>query len=143
MAYPEPAELLPHTGRAVLLDEIVDDTGDNIVAAATITAAHPFFVAGHGVPAWVGIELMAQAIAAHSGLLGQRTQRAPRRGMLLGTRRYRSHAPWFAEGTHLDVHAEVTFGQEGSSMAACACRIDSDGRTLAEATIIIVEEEAV
>lgn len=142
MAYPEPAELLPHTGRAVLLDEIIDDTGEHIVAGATITAAHPFFVDGHGVPAWVGIELMAQAIATHSGLLGQRTQRAPRRGMLLGTRRYRSHVPWFADGAHLDVHAAVTFGQEGSSMAACACRIDSDGQTLAEATIIIVEEEA-
>ena len=142
MAYPEPAELLPHTGRAVLLDEIVDDTDEHIVAAAIITAEHPFFVAGHGVPAWVGIELMAQAIATHSGLLGLRTQRAPRRGMLLGTRRYRSHAPWFAEGARLDVHAEVTFGQEGSGMAACACRVDSDGETLAEATIIIVEEEA-
>ncbi len=141
MTFPHPAELLPHSGRAVLIDEIVEDTDAGIVASATITAAHPFFVAGHGVPAWVGIELMAQAIAAHSGLLGRRTQRAPRRGMLLGTRRYRGHVAWFAEGLRLRIHVATTFGEEGG-MAACASRIDGDGRTLAEATIIIIEEDA-
>lgn len=141
MRYPHPSELLPHTGRAVLIDAIVDDTDEGIDASATITAAHPFFVVGHGVPTWVGIELMAQAVAAHSGLFGRRTQCAPRRGMLLGTRRYQSHVPWFVEGMRLDIHAAVTFGQEGG-MAACSCYIDSDGKTLAEATIIIIEEAA-
>ncbi|HET8553656.1 MAG TPA: 3-hydroxylacyl-ACP dehydratase [Rhodanobacteraceae bacterium] len=141
MAFPSPVELLPHTGSAVLIDEILEDDDDGIVAAAAITAAHPFFVAGRGVPVWVGIELMAQAIAAHSGLVGRRAQRTPRRGMLLGTRRYQGHTPWFAEGARLSIHAAVTFGQEGG-MAACACRIDSDGKVLAEATIIIIEEDA-
>lgn len=141
MTFPHPAELLPHSGRAVLIDEILADDDDGIVAAAVITATHPFFVAGRGVPVWVGIELMAQAIAAHSGLLGRRTQRSPRRGMLLGTRRYQGHTPWFVEGARLSIHAAATFGQEGG-MAACACRIESDGRLLAEATIIIIEENA-
>jgi predicted hotdog family 3-hydroxylacyl-ACP dehydratase len=141
MAYPNPAELLPHAGPAVLIDEIIRDTDDGIEAASTITAAHPFFVAGHGVPAWVGIELMAQAIAAHSGLAGQRTQRAPRRGMLLGTRHYQGHVAWFAEGARLAIHAVREFGHEGG-MAACQCRIEAAGKTLAEATLIIIEENA-
>ncbi len=138
MAYPPPARLLPHTGPAVLIDEILEDTDDGIRALARITATHPFFVAGHGVPVWVGIEIMAQAVAAHAGLTGQRAGRAPRMGMLLGARRYQGHVPWFAEGERLEIHAQATFGKEGG-MAACECRIDCDGRTIAEATIIIME----
>ena len=141
MTYPLPAQLLPHAGSAVLLDEIVEDTDEGIIAVAAIDARHPFYVDGRGVPAWVGIELMAQAVAAHSGLRGHLARRAPRRGMLLGTRRYRSQVPWFAENTRLHVHAAVTFGQEGG-MAACACRIVDAKRTVAEATIVIIEEDA-
>lgn len=141
MHYPPPSQLLPHTGPAVLLDEIVHESDDAIEVAALITAAHPFFVAGHGVPVWVGIELMAQAIAAHAGLSGQRAGRGPRRGMLLGTRHYQGHVPWFAEGARLVIHADRTFGNNGG-LAACECRIVCDGATLAEATIVIIEEEA-
>lgn len=140
MNYPLPTQLLPHTDRAVLLDEIVHDTDDGVEAAALITAAHPFFVAGHGVPVWVGIELMAQAIAAHAGLAGQRAGRGPRRGMLLGTRHYQGYVPWFAEGSRLSIHANREFGNNGS-LAACECRIACAGDTLAEATIVIIEEE--
>ncbi|HET6655860.1 MAG TPA: 3-hydroxylacyl-ACP dehydratase [Gammaproteobacteria bacterium] len=138
--FPAPADLLPHAGPAVLLDEILSDRDDIIEAAVSITAAHPFFIAGHGVPAWVGIELMAQAVAAHGGLSGRRAGRAPRRGMLLGTRRYEASVPWFEEGARLIIRAEREFGGEGG-MAACTCRIDCGGQTLAEARLTIIEEE--
>lgn len=141
MTYPTPADVLPHSGPAVLIDEIISDTAEEIEAVSTIGARHPFFVAGHGVPVWAGLELMAQAIAAHSGLSGQREQRAPRKGMLLGTRHYQGHVPWFAEGERLTIHAAREFGHEGG-MAACQCRIDAAGKTLAEATLILVEEGA-
>lgn len=138
MAYPLPSELLPHTGHAVLVDEILEQDDAGIRVRACITPAHPFFVAGQGVPAWVGIEMMAQAVATHAGLLGRRAGRGPRQGMLLGTRRYRARVPWFAEGMALDVHAATAFGQDGG-MAACDCRIEGREELLAEATIIIME----
>ncbi|HET7676047.1 MAG TPA: 3-hydroxylacyl-ACP dehydratase [Gammaproteobacteria bacterium] len=137
-AFPHPSELLPHAGRAVLIDEIVADSTDAIDVIARITATHPYYVHGRGVPSWVGIELMAQAIAAHAGLTGRRERRPPRMGMLLGTRRYAATAAWFAEGARLEIHAERAFGNEGG-MAACDCRIRCGGETLAEATIIIAE----
>lgn len=139
-SYPPPTELLPHTGRAVLIDAIVDNTDTGATAIATITPAHPYFVAGRGVPAWAGIEIMAQAIAAHAALCGCETgAHAPRRGMLLGTRHYDGHVPWFAEGTRLIIRADRHFAHDGG-MSACECRIDTADRTLAEATIIILEE---
>lgn len=138
--FPPPAQLVPHAGPAILIDRIVEDTAAHAVASATITAAHPYFVAGHGVPAWIGIELMAQVIAAHAALDGGNgDDAAPRRGMLLGTRRYHARVAWFAEGTQLAIRAERAFGH-GGGMAACDCRIEADGRVLAEATIIILEE---
>lgn len=131
-------ELLPHQGSAVLIDQVLEDSRDSIRVSAYITAAHPFFVAGHGVPSWVGIEMMAQAIAAHAGLNGRREQREPRAGMLLGTRRYETTAAWFREGMDLEIVAEREFGDNGG-LAACNCSVSCGGATLAKATIIIIE----
>jgi len=138
--FPAPAQLLPHAGRAIWIDTIVDNTANRITATTTITPAHPCFVAGHGVPAWAGIEMMAQAFAAHASLSHADDKHgSPRRGMLLGTRRYRSHVAWFADGAQLTVHAARSFGHDGG-MAACDCRIECGGAILAESTIIILEE---
>ena len=38
-------------------------------------------------PVWLGIELLAQTIAAHGGLLAQAAGRPPRAGLFLGSRR--------------------------------------------------------
>jgi predicted hotdog family 3-hydroxylacyl-ACP dehydratase len=92
------------------------------------------------VPAWAGIELMAQAAAAHSGGNAQRSGGAPRRGMLLGTRHYQAQVAWFAEGSRLVIHDAREFGATGA-MAACRCQIEIDGVTRAEATLITYEEE--
>jgi predicted hotdog family 3-hydroxylacyl-ACP dehydratase len=136
--FPPIAELLPHRGTAVLLDAVVEDSQDLIRARVRIAPGHPYFEPGRGVPVWVGIELMAQAIAAHAGLAGRRSQSPPRKGMLLGTRRFEASTTYFAEGDELEVEARREFGGD-SEIAACVCRIVSGGETLATATIIIVE----
>ena len=136
--FPPIAELLPHRGPAVLLDAVVEDSRDEIRARVRIGSHHPYHEPGRGVPVWVGIELMAQAIAAHAGLSARRTQTPPKKGMLLGTRRFEARAAYFADGAELEVEARREFGGD-SEIAACACRIQSGGTTLATATIIIVE----
>lgn len=139
-AYPPIAELLPHSGPAVLLDAVLEDTPQKIRARATIRSSHPYFVAGRGVPAWVGIELMAQAAAAHAGLKARGSQKSPNAGMLLGTRRFEVRAPWFEEGMELEVTAEQEFGATGEGgVSACVCAILSGGRTLAAATLVVLE----
>lgn len=136
--YHDITEVLPHKGPAVLIDKVIDDSRDSIRVTAQIDSTHRFFVAGHGVPSWVGIEMMAQAIAAHAGLSGRRENREPRTGMLLGTRRYETTTPWFPEGANLEILAKREFGEDGG-LAACQCAILCNGQTLASATIIIIE----
>ena len=137
--FPPVSELLPHRGSAILLDAVLEDSADAIRARVRIGHGHPYFEPGHGVPVWVGIELMAQAIAAHAGLSARRSQKPPNKGMLLGTRHFEAATAYFTEGQELDVHAEREFGEEGGGLAACACKIVAAGETLATATIIIVE----
>ncbi|HEY3645799.1 MAG TPA: 3-hydroxylacyl-ACP dehydratase [Gammaproteobacteria bacterium] len=138
-AYPPIAELLPHAGPAVLLDAVLEQRADSLRARLRITPANPYFEPGRGVPVWVGIELMAQAVAAHAGLIARRSQNPPKKGMLLGTRRYEASVGWFAEGSELDVEARREFGEDESGVAACVCSITSDGKELARATLIIVQ----
>lgn len=139
--FPPVAEILPHAGPAVLIDAVLMNTPDRICAAAYITREHPYFVADLGVPSWVGIEMMAQTVAAHAGLTGRAEGRAPRAGMLLGTRRYRAETGHFPEGARLEIEADREFGDVGG-VAACACRIRCDGQILVEATITIIEVDA-
>src|SRR5699024_7753898 len=108
--YPPIEQLLPHTGPAVLIDAVREHHKDSIHVTARITDNHPFFVTGRGVPVWVGIEMMAQAVAAYSGLEGSHSGGQPREGMLLGTRRYHGYVAWFEAGQTLDIHAQAAFG---------------------------------
>jgi len=137
-SFPPIAELLPHRGRAVWLNAVLEDSENHIRASAQITRAHPLFTPDQGVPAWAGIELMAQTVAAHAGMQSRRSGRPPRKGMLLGTRRYQTQADYFPEGAQLEILAEREFG-DSSGLGACNCRILHNQKILASATIIIIE----
>ena len=138
-SYPPIAELLPHAGPAVLLDAVLEQQPDSLRARVRIGPQHPYFEAGRGVPVWVGIELMAQAIAAHAGLTSLRSGMPVRKGMLLGTRRYQASVSYFETSAELEVEARREFGEDQGDVAACVCRISCGGKELANATLIIVQ----
>ena len=136
--FPAIAELVPHAGPALLLDAVVEQAEGRIRARVRISSASRYFVAGLGLPAWVGLELMSQAVAAYAGLRARQAQRPPSAGMLLGTRRYDARISFFPEGADLEIECVRDFGAD-SGVAACACTIRSGEQTWADATIIIVE----
>ena len=63
------AETLPHRGRMVLLDELLDYSGSHARCALTIRQESMFFEPGRGVPAWVATEYLAQTVAVFGGIL--------------------------------------------------------------------------
>ncbi|WP_037586277.1 hypothetical protein [Stenoxybacter acetivorans] len=81
------APLLPHSGNMVLLDRILsyDETG--LCAAVCLRNGHPLQQADGTIPAWMGMELLAQCIGALEGCFAQEHGQAIRLGFLLGTRR--------------------------------------------------------
>ena len=128
---------VPHRGAMSLLERVerVDEHG--VVAWVLVPSAGLFAEPG-GVPAWVGIEYMAQAVAAWSGARARAGGGSPRIGYLLGSRRYEAQVPWFEAGARLRVWAECELmGDNGLGMFDCT--ISQDGRVLASARLSVYE----
>jgi predicted hotdog family 3-hydroxylacyl-ACP dehydratase len=117
------AGLLPHAGEMVLLDRVLDASDEHIACHRTVRADGLFEDAA-GLPAWAGVELMAQAVAAWAGWQAQRTRQPVRLGFLLGTRHYRCDVDAFPPGTGLRVEAVRSF-HDDNGMGVFACRIVS------------------
>lgn len=128
-------ELLPHESPMILLDEVIDYDATSLRAAVTITAAS-MFLEQDGVPAYIGLEYMAQACGAHAGVLAQGAGAPVRIGFLLGTRQYTILTPWFRIGERLTVSVNRTYCDD--EMASFACRIDVDGKPAAEAELNVI-----
>jgi len=112
-------DVVPHRQDMCLLERIVRWDQDSIEAELVVPAAGLFIEDG-GVPAWVGIEYMAQAIAAWAGCRARVAGNPPQLGFLLGSRRYTSRRSSFPSGSVLRVHARCELlGDNGLGMFAC------------------------
>ncbi len=142
MTLPDIGQLVPHAGAMVLLDCVVSVDADNLCAAVAITD-RSMFCRTQGVGSWVGIEYMAQAIAAHAGWLARQKGEPVHIGFLLGSRRYECNAPVFAQGTLLHVHVQLEIKDE-NGLGAYICRIEDaarPGQVLAQGTITVFQPE--
>jgi predicted hotdog family 3-hydroxylacyl-ACP dehydratase len=82
-------ELIPHSGPMVLIEEVLEYSEQHLVAEIKIQENCKFYdAAKQGVPAWVGVEYMSQAIAALAGIYAKQQGREIKLGFLLGTRKY-------------------------------------------------------
>ena len=126
-AFPAIEELLPHRGAMLLTDAVVSYDAGSIVTRAT---------ASPGMPAWMGLELMAQAAAACAGMEARRTGGAPRRGMLVGCRSYRAASPSFP-GV-LEIRAARTASDAGGFSVFDCSVTGPGGEALATGTIQVL-----
>lgn len=111
--------VVPHTGTMVLLDEIDHWQEDHLQASVTVRADAPF-ADEQGIPAWVGIELMAQTIAALGGCRARRANQPVKIGFLVGSRRYSASQAYFPVGACLQVAVqELISGEQGLSVFEC------------------------
>lgn len=116
------AELLPHSGRMLLLDAVRGFSDSVIEADLCVRRGNPFFEAGRGVAAHIAIEWMAQACGAFVGLEARRQNQPVRVGFLLGTRNFSAERPWFREGEALVVRAELVFRDGETGVFDCTLR---------------------
>ncbi len=134
---PPVAELVPHAGAMLLLDELLAADAEHAVARTTVRATQLFTDAG-GMPAWAGIEYMAQTIAAWSGMQRRAEGAGPTVGFLLGTRRYECDVPAFPVGQVLTITARAELiGDNGLGMFACTLAMS--GQEVARANISVFQ----
>ena len=111
--------------------------GSSSVTGATFT--HTVLLGMHNAAAaWVGIEYMAQAIAAWAGNRARLKGQAVKVGLLLGTRRYAVHRQAFVVGDCLRIEARCELmGDNGLGMFAC--RILDGDEEIAVANVSVYE----
>ena len=126
MNIPDIRSLVPHAGRMVLLDRVISADEESLCAEITIRS-DSLFCTTEGVGAWVGLEYMAQAIAAYAGYVAYLRGEAVKIGFLLGTRRFECNRPFFSIGTRLQIHVKRVFQSE-NGMGSFECRIEDGAR---------------
>ncbi|HXC65263.1 MAG TPA: 3-hydroxylacyl-ACP dehydratase [bacterium] len=135
--------LLPHRPPMVLLDRALGLDGDWFEAEVDVEASSPLHQDG-GVPAYVGIEYMAQAVAAYAGAEGLEHGGAVKVGMLLGSRDYQCRLPTFATGMRLKVRVRKALYQAGGISAMDCLVLDAaTGQQLASAQLTVVQVDDV
>ena len=107
-------ELVPHDHPMILIDEVDQDPEKGFYSRVRISEDCPFFdVSKSGVPSWVGIEYIAQTVAAQVGLEARQAAGEVALGYLLGSRRFEARVPYFKLGELLTTHIDKEFQSAG------------------------------
>lgn len=130
-------QVIAHRGAMRLVEQVIEYDADSIAVAITVPDDGLFHEAA-GVPGWVGIEYMAQAVACWAGCMARLRDQPPPLGFLLGTRRYACSTPCFEPGTRLRIEARrEVMGDNG--LGVFACRILAGEQELAQAHVSVFE----
>ena len=130
-------EVIPHSRKMVFL-ETLESADESHLLASMCIREDAYFINEQSVPAWVGIEYMAQAIAAYAGVLAKSDGQPIKVGLLLGTRRYTSKVSSFPVGQKLYVRATPLHNEEsGLGVFECAIYPSNDSNDCAEEPWIV------
>ncbi len=135
------ADYIPHRGKMLLLDELIHVDKEYAIAAVTIRP-DSLFITNKGVPAAVGIEYMAQTVAAYSGALDRQAGQSPKIGLLLGSRRYDSRTDYFHCGDTLQITVKPAYMQD-NNLGLFTCHIVCNGITCVTATLSVLQPQRI
>lgn len=121
-----PADLLPHAGDMILIDEVLGFGDEEIRTRISVRAGGLFNRPDGSLPAWVGVELMAQSVAAYAGCQARVKGEAVELGFLLGTRKFECNVEHFPIGSELIIHAQRSL-QDDSGMGVFECHLSGPG----------------
>lgn len=120
------AELVPHAGDMILLDAVEAFDADSIDARLKVKPDGLFNLPDGSLPAWVGVEIMAQTVAAFAGCQARQAGLPVELGFLLGTRNFQCDVERFPVGTELRIRALRSL-QDDNGMGVFECHLDGPG----------------
>ncbi len=136
-AYPPIVELVPHRPPMLLLDRVLSYDGQCVICETVLEPSSPFVDDGE-VPAVVGIEYMAQTIAAGAGLSARdKGEAAARMGFLLGCRSLTIAVDSFRVGDRLTIEARRTWGE--NEIGSFACKVERGGEVVVEGALTVYQ----
>lgn len=119
-------ELIPHGGDMILIDEVLRYGDEDIETRLRVRPDCLFSQADGSLPAWVGIELMAQSVAAYAGCQARRAGAPVELGFLLGTRSFQCNVERFPAGSELRISAQRSL-QDDNGMGVFDCQLHGPG----------------
>ena len=120
------AELLPHAGDMILIDQVLAFDEEQIETRLTVRAGGLFNRQDGSLPAWVGVELMAQSVAAYAGCRARLQGNPVALGFLLGTRKFECNVEHFPLGAQLHIHALRSL-EDDNGMGVFECHLTGPG----------------
>lgn len=120
--------LVPHAGNMILIDDVLSFDDEQLSASATVKPDGVFNESDGSLPSWVGLELMAQGVAAWAGCQARQAGTTVQLGFLLGTRRYTCHVDAFPAGLTLRIDVKRSL-QDESGMNVFECTLHDKANT--------------
>ena len=128
-------QLLPHSGDMVLIDKLIEYGSDYGVSTVRVASTSKFFEENiNGIHAAIGLEWMAQTIAAIAGVKALQNNRPVQVGFLLGTRMYEPAKNVFAIDEEYVIHVKQLFREE-NGLGAFQCSIHEGDNLIAESKL--------
>ena len=126
---PPMRELLPHQGKVLLLDRVLEHDPESTTTRVSIERQTWLKREDGSVASWVALEYMAQCIAAHEGIRAYLSGSPPVPGSLaavVGVRLYRSY---FRAGEVLRVRTRLVRGRPSLGVISHFCTVHEDRPT--------------
>jgi len=133
-------EFVKHREPMLLLDTVVECEGERTVCEWRVNSGDSFVEVGQGVPAYVGVEFMAQCVAVHAGARARVVGLGPPLGFLLGTRHFTASVTHFEVGETYRATCEELI-RDDSGMGSYECSVLHGEIVVATARIAVLEKE--
>lgn len=123
----------------VMLESIHQLAADHVICSVRVSnqgVLAPFLDQQGDLPAWFGLEIMAQTVGVSSGAQATSQHFAdvqPAMGMLLGTQAYKTSIPSFKSGALLTCEAKLL--QRSGSLSSFECTLKEGSEELASARV--------
>lgn len=129
-------DLLYHARPMILIDEVQAYDAETIRTTTQITKDSPF-LEGDRVPAYVGIEYMAQSIGAYSGIKALGEGGEVKIGYLASARTMPLHVAGYKIGEKLEIEAKLVYDE--APMAVFDCQITINETVVAAARLNVYQ----
>lgn len=134
-------QLIAHRPPMILISRMVTHNDTQAVCEVDISESSPFFQKNiNGVASYIGIEYMAQTIAALAGAKALEQDKSVDIGFLLGSRKYQTEQTSFNCGTTYQVSVEELY-KEDSGLSVFECKICDQEQIIATAKVNAFQPE--
>lgn len=118
---------IPHREKMVLLDSLVDESQENFTATLK-TSDESLLVTNQGIPAFCGIEYMAQSIAAYNNIYAMSGVKSetPKIGFIIAIRKFESTIDYFPLDRDLFIKIEPILVVANSGSFNCTISMDNE-----------------